>query len=585
MSCKEIDRLYAIGCYPVLVRLCKTGCGTAEVITKATIIHDYGGVLVQGTDITLAINDYKELDPSQIDKVSTAQTLVMSGTNTIKAPFIKVLVRNTSAAGTSITVNGGTVHSGESKSYSLDYFAEYTNDLVIVGGNYEVEVTKRALLPCLKDDVVAGSAVGAMTVVDVAANDTLCAGETKTYSIVGTPSNATVVNNNNGTFNVTPTASACGGSWSFAYQTSCSSGSATATVTGQIPSGTSSFSFEAVNAGSITIQNITTSDGSPYTVNWGDGTTTTHNSNTQAVHPYAANYTGAIVVSYASCAAITRIDVANQAAVKFTDSSISALSKLKRIYLSFTSSIITDTGLIGKNDIQEIILSSTVGTLITDIGLAGKNYLTSIYLGSTSSTITDVGLYGKAALVNLYLDNTASIITDAGLLNKNSIVNLYLNNTASIITDAGLQGKTLLSTLSLSNTASSITDAGLLDKTVIYNLSIASTLSSITNAGLANKPNLTILNLYNTSSSAVTGAGLASKPNLSIIYLGALGLSQSAVDNILSTLVATNTSNRRLDLRFGTNAAPSTAGIADKTTLVNRGWLNLSNPATTALTN
>jgi len=49
-------------------------------------------------------------------------------------------------------------------------------------------------------------------------------------------------------------------------------------------------------------------------------------------------------------------------------------------------------------------------------------------------------------------------------------------------------------------------------------------------------------------------------------------LGQSTVDNILVRFVATNAINGDLQIGGGTNAAPSSIGLAAKATLELRGW-------------
>jgi hypothetical protein len=49
-------------------------------------------------------------------------------------------------------------------------------------------------------------------------------------------------------------------------------------------------------------------------------------------------------------------------------------------------------------------------------------------------------------------------------------------------------------------------------------------------------------------------------------------LSQATVDNLLAKFVATGATNNSLSLDGGTNATPSSAGLADKAILVSRGW-------------
>jgi hypothetical protein len=54
-------------------------------------------------------------------------------------------------------------------------------------------------------------------------------------------------------------------------------------------------------------------------------------------------------------------------------------------------------------------------------------------------------------------------------------------------------------------------------------------------------------------------------------------LTQSAVDAILADFVAAGANNGTLNVGGSGNAAPSAAGITDRTTLISRGWTVTTN--------
>lgn len=70
---------------------------------------------------------------------------------------------------------------------------------------------------------------------------------------------------------------------------------------------------------------------------------------------------------------------------------------------------------------------------------------------------------------------------------------------------------------------------------------------------------------------AYTAVTLTGRTTLSNADLSDNSLTQASVDAILAEAVTWNVNNRALDLS-GTNAAPSSTGATDRTTLVNRGW-------------
>ena len=89
----------------------------------------------------------------------------------------------------------------------------------------------------------------------------------------------------------------------------------------------------------------------------------------------------------------------------------------------------------------------------------------------------------------------------------------------------------------------------------------------------------TALTVFHCSSNQLTGFTGGVTQTLGYFDASTNALTLAAVDSILAAFVAANrtTGSRELYLQGGTNAAPSAAGLADKATLVSRGWTVLTN--------
>jgi|GEM_PF-925207 len=102
------------------------------------------------------------------------------------------------------------------------YIYAYSPSGIKIKTGGQIEVNCNTTTPTIdtNDDVVNNTNAGQSTFVDVTDNDTSSDCEPITY-VVANEVNCTVVNNNNGTFNVTPIAF---GPWSFDYTATCSDG-------------------------------------------------------------------------------------------------------------------------------------------------------------------------------------------------------------------------------------------------------------------------------------------------------------------------------------------------------------------------
>jgi len=108
------------------------------------------------------------------------------------------------------------------------------------------------------DNNVENKEAGALFVLDITGDITSTNCGSITYSVQGTPVNCSVVNNGDGTFDITPTNP---GNFSFVYQATCADAvtSDTATVSGFVPDAVDDVGGN-IPSGSVTTVDVTTND-------------------------------------------------------------------------------------------------------------------------------------------------------------------------------------------------------------------------------------------------------------------------------------------------------------------------------------
>jgi len=209
--------------------------------------------------------------------------------------------------------------------------------------------------------------------------------------------------------------------------------------------------------------------------------------------------------------------------------------------------------LTGAEEVPVVQGSSTVKTTAQDIAnLAGGG-------GSSTLDVVTVGTLGTSPLTITYA-SIATLSPEAGT--QSAPVISYPN----INIQGGMVFTGTLSSISFPTLTEAIIGISNIPTVTSVNLSVLTTVFSSMMLGggltLNGNSSLTFIDL----SSLINASG-----NTSYDFSGnALG--QSTVDNILVRFVATNAINGDLQIGGGTNAAPSSIGLAAKATLELRGW-------------
>lgn len=212
----------------------------------------------------------------------------------------------------------------------------------------------------------------------------------------------------------------------------------------------------------------------------------------------------------------------------------------------------------------------TISQLNSGSSLSGSEVLPIVQGGSTvKTTVQDIANLAGGGVSSI------EILANGTVVNQNSNVQY---NTYGVITNvSGNQSVAAYLVPSLylqGGTATTITFSTL--ETVAINMQSFSSLTTV------NFPALTTV--YFTG---MSGLSISNCPNLTTITIPVLtnilggngyyqfssnALSQATVDDILVKFAATTASNCSLYLDGGSNAAPSSIGVAAKSTLLNRGW-------------
>jgi hypothetical protein len=194
-------------------------------------------------------------------------------------------------------------------------------------------------------------------------------------------------------------------------------------------------------------------------------------------------------------------------------------------------------------------------------------------------------------------ENYSTLLSITGLTNLtnleefradwNQLESIDLSGLTSLtyvdVSDNGIYGSPGLSTLNLSGCTALVTlyaddndfSGGFPDLTGLNNLEYIdfdgcgitgtvniSSLSSLTHFDFSDNTELTGIIISSSQPLGESGELLADN----------CALTQTAVDNILIALAANAINNGYIDLRYGTNAAPSATGLSAITTLEGRGW-------------
>lgn len=217
----------------------------------------------------------------------------------------------------------------------------------------------------------------------------------------------------------------------------------------------------------------------------------------------------------------------------------------------------------------------TISQLSSGSALTGSEVLPMVQAGSTvKTTVQDIAnLAGGGS-------QSIEIVADGTVVSQTS--NVQYTTYASVTTVSGNQTVTAYTVPTLylgSGTSTTITFPTLETVALMMN----------------NYPSLTTVSLPALTTVYFTGMGglsINSCPNLTTINLPVLtnifgsngyyqfssnALSQSTVDDILVKFAATTAINGQLNLDGGTNAAPSSTGLAAKATLQGRGWTVTNN--------
>ena len=298
-----VERIYQDNCEIVKLQIKMVNGQISEgYVLSGSENHSPGDIL---TPAEIAL-----LTPSSPDTERTIHNaLTLTSDFTLPAGFVSVAIENTSDT-LDIYVLDAVVVPGQSIFFDGGEIA-YRSDLVIdipAGGSAQLQWESLLKVPCASDDQFNNLHSGETTTVDSKPNDTLCDNYTNATWVESNLVNCTVVNNNDGTFDVTPTIAACGGSWSFDYTLTCESGAVgKATISGNIDDTQKSVALHLNNTTTVSFEIFLSAVGT-YDVDWGDGNVEVGlpGDDTEVTHVYSSPYTGDVIITYSGCEVVRR---------------------------------------------------------------------------------------------------------------------------------------------------------------------------------------------------------------------------------------------------------------------------------------
>ena len=240
-------------------------------------------------------------------------------------------------------------------------------------------------------------------------------------------------------------------------------------------------------------------------------------------------------------------------------------------------------------------LTGNLASMINPVSsrLTGLRYLY-LYINQLSGLFSDVTLPTGLTYLHLYNNQLAGLLSDATLPTGLTYLHLAINQLAGLLSDVtfpsgltylNLAVNQLVGLLSDVTFPSGLTFLNLHDNQLSGLLSDVTLPTGLTQLNLgANQlsgsfgdvtipVNLATTYVYNnqlTYPSAGKCLSTVTK-NSARWYMQSNGMVQGHVDNVLADLVTSGTTGGTLNIA-GSNAAPSAAGLANKTTLEGRGW-------------
>jgi Leucine-rich repeat (LRR) protein len=298
---------------------------------------------------------------------------------------------------------------------------------------------------------------------------------------------------------------------------------------------------------------MTTADGSAYTVDWGDGTSSTVASAANATRVYAGNYSGAIRIF--STGIFTRVN-SWTGTVTLTGTTAQLPTGLTALYLIGSS----------------ITLTGTTAQLPTG--------LTILQLIGSSITLTGTTAQLPTGLTYLQLNGSSIAVTGTTAQLPTGLTFLQLNGNSIALTGTIAQLPIGLTTLYLIGSSIAVTGTTAQLPTGLTFLYFIGSSIAVTGTTAQLPTGLTYLYL---SSNSITLTG-SSTPwrtaSMRHVYISAYGLATATdVDNLLIALsgVTSWITEKLVDLRGAGNAARTAASNAAVLTIQSYGVTVLTN--------
>ena len=217
-------------------------------------------------------------------------------------------------------------------------------------------------------------------------------------------------------------------------------------------------------------------------------------------------------------------------------------------------------------------LTGNLASMINPVSsrLTGLRYLY-LYINQLSGLFSDVTLPTGLTYLHLYNNQLAGLLSDATLPTGLTYLNLAVNQLVGLLSDVTFPSGLTFLNLHDNQLSGLLSDVTL--PTGLTQLNLGANQLSGSFGDVTIPVNLATTYVYNnqlTYPSAGKCLSTVTK-NSARWYMQSNGMVQGHVDNVLADLVTSGTTGGTLNIA-GSNAAPSAAGLANKTTLEGRGW-------------